>query len=337
MAIHRVNTLLKLLFMILCCHSMSSAQVTDSLLSKARQQGQGRLLPVENKYQLWVEEAGTGDTDLLILPGGPGDSHKGYVPFLHNLAERGVRVHILNMVDCGLSDRTQDSNYWNLANYIRDIDSVCKQLGLKKFYLLGHSFGGLIALEYAKQHPTALQGVIVSNMTDSWSGLIQNAGDCLDSLLSHNSEGQQITQQMQSIDSTSAIFRQLANRYDSLSGQLFNQFTNLAKSDVTPALQPLYSSPDTLIGKNLDVYRYFWQSQEINDWDFRPFLSQLQLPVLVMGSGRDHALTATDMTRMKASLPNATLAFYPQAGHVPFWTEDDRYFQPLLTFLKTKR
>ncbi|GAB3745428.1 alpha/beta fold hydrolase [Spirosoma pomorum] len=321
----------------MCRQSISSAQVTDSLLNEARKQGQGRLLLVENKYRLWVEEAGTGDTDLLILPGGPGDSHKGYVPFLRNMADRGVRVHILDIVDCGLSDRTQDSNYWNIANYIRDIESVRKQLGLKKLYLLGHSFGGLVALEYAKQHPTVLQGIIVSNMTDSWSGVIQNAGNYLDSLLFHNPEGQQIIRQMQSIDSTSAMFRQLTNRYDSLSGQLFNQFTNLAKSDVTPALQPLYSSPDTLIGKNLDVYQYFWQSQEINDWDFRPHLSQLHLPVLVMGGGRDYALTIKDMTRMKASLPNATLAFCPQGGHVPFWTEDDLYFQPLLTFLKTKR
>jgi proline iminopeptidase len=253
------------------------------------------------------------------------------------MADRGVRVHILDMVDCGLSDRTQDLNYWNIANYIRDIESVRKQLGLKKLYLLGHSFGGLVALEYAKQHPTVLQGIIVSNMTDSWSGVIQNAGNYLDSLLSHNPEGQQIIRQMQSIDSTSAMFRQLTNRYDSLSGQLFNQFTNLAKSDVTPALKTLYSSPDTLIGKNLDVYRYFWQSQEISDWDFKPFLSQLRLPVLVMGGGRDYALTIKDMTRMKASLPNATLAFCPQGGHVAFWTEDDLYFQPLLTFLKTKR
>jgi hypothetical protein len=55
--------------MTLGCQSISSAQVTDSLLSEARKQGQGRLLLVENQYRLWVEEVGTGDTDLLILPG----------------------------------------------------------------------------------------------------------------------------------------------------------------------------------------------------------------------------------------------------------------------------
>jgi proline iminopeptidase len=323
--------------MILCCQSISSAQVTDSLLSEARKQGQGRLLLVENQYRLWVEEVGTGDTDLLILPGGPGDSHKGYVPFPHNLAERGVRVHVLDMVDCGLSDRTQNSNYWNIATYIRDIESIRKQLGLKKLYLLGHSFGGLVALEYAKQHPTALQGLIVSNMTDSWAGLAQNAENFLDSLLTYNTESQQLNQQLQSMDSSSPLFRKLSNQRDSLIRQQLAQATQVAKSDVAPSLQHLYSLPDTLIDHNMTVHRYLFQSQEINDWDFRPHLSQLQLPVLVMGGGRDYALTAKDMTRMKASLPNATLAFCPQGGHVSFWTEDNRYFQPLLTFLKTNR
>jgi proline iminopeptidase len=336
-ATHCIDPLLRLLFILLCCYSISNAQVTDSLLREARKQGKGRLLPIENKYRLWVEEAGTGNTNLLILPGGPGNSHKGYEPFLHNLANHGVRVHILAMVDCGLSDRTQDPTYWTVANYLDDIEHIRKQLGLEQFYLLGHSFGGLIALEYAKQHPTALQGVIISNMTDSWAGLAQNEENFLDSLLTHNTESQRLNQRLQSIDSSSPLFRQLSNQRDSLISQQLAQATQVAKSDLAPSLQHLYFVPDTLIDHNIAVQRYLFQSQEINDWDFRPYLSQLRLPVLVMGSGRDYALTAKDMTRMKASLPNATLAFCPQGGHVSFWTEDARYFQPLLTFLKTKR
>jgi pimeloyl-ACP methyl ester carboxylesterase len=174
-------------------------------------------------------------------------------------------------------------------------------------------------------------------MTDSWAELAQNAENFLDSLLTYNTESQQLNHRFQSMDSSLPLFRQLSNQRDSLISQVLGQATQVAKSDVTPSLQHLYSLPDTLIDHNMTVHRYLFQSQEINDWDFRPHLSQLQLPVLVMGGGRDYALTAKDMTRMKASLPNATLAFCPQGGHVSFWTEDNRYFQPLLTFLKTNR
>jgi proline iminopeptidase len=281
-----------------------------------------------------VEEAGQGDTDLLVLPGGPGNSHKGYEPFLHCLPEHGIRVHVLNMVDCGFSDRTQDSTRWTLANYIHDIEVVRKQLGLTRFYLLGHSFGGLIALEYAKQHSSALKGIIISNMTDSWTGLLQNAGNFIDSLSTHDAVSQQLIQQMRSFDSTSIMFRRLADRRDSLTGPLYNQAVQLAKSDVVPSLQPFYYPSSD---QNLNVFRHFWQSQEINEWDFRSNLAEMRIPVLLMGGGRDYALTVNDMNRMKANLPEATLAFCPQGGHLPFWTETACYYEPLLTFLKARK
>jgi pimeloyl-ACP methyl ester carboxylesterase len=171
-------------------------------------------------------------------------------------------------------------------------------------------------------------------MTDSWTGLLQNAGNFIDSLSTHDAVSQQLIQQMRSFDSTSIMFRRLADRRDSLTGPLYNQAVQLAKSDVVPSLQPFYYPSSD---QNLNVFRHFWQSQEINEWDFRSNLAEMRIPVLLMGGGRDYALTVNDMNRMKANLPEATLAFCPQGGHLPFWTETACYYEPLLTFLKARK
>jgi len=104
------------------------------------------------------------------------------------------------MVDCGLSDRTQNTAYWSLTNYVHDIEAIRSALGLEQFYLLDHSFGAMIAFEYAAAHPDRLQGLLISNMTDSWQGGSQNAVLFMDSLAKQNPVAQQLKRQAQGID-----------------------------------------------------------------------------------------------------------------------------------------
>jgi proline iminopeptidase len=326
------------LMVFLACCQVSFAQMSESILTQARGKEKGRLITVNDRYQLWVQQAGSGKNKLLILPGGPGNSHYGYEPFLHLLPPHDTQVYILDMVDCGLSDRTQNTTYWSIANYIHDIETVRSALGLDQFYLLGHSFGGMLAFEYAAAHPDRLQGLLISNMTDSWQGVSENAVRFMDSLSRYHPLAQQLRKQAQELDSSSVAFRKVTDQLDNLTRVLFDNAISPSLTSILPQLRPFYTvSSDTLISQNVAVLRHFYEEDEFLSWDFRSKLAGLPMPVLLLGGGRDYALSWADMLRIKQELRHGVLAYCPQGDHLMFWRNYGCYYEPIIEFLGTEQ
>jgi proline-specific peptidase len=63
------------------------------------------------------------------------------------------------------SDKPSDPKLWTIERFRDEVEAVRKGLGLEQFYLLGHSWGGMLAIEYALAYPQYLDGLIISNMT----------------------------------------------------------------------------------------------------------------------------------------------------------------------------
>ena len=58
-----------------------------------------------------------------------------------------------------------DPKLWTIERFRDEVETVRKGLGLEQFYLLGHSWGGMLAIEYALVYQEHLKGLIISNMT----------------------------------------------------------------------------------------------------------------------------------------------------------------------------
>lgn len=322
------------LLLVLLFTRVSAAQSIDSLLRQARQKQEGRLIKSSRGYKLWVHQAGQGKTKLLVLPGGPGDSHRGYEPFRQLLPQHDIQVFVLDMVDCGWSDRTQNPAYWSLANFIEDVEVVRSSLGLEQFFLLGHFFGGIVAFEYAAAHPDRLQGLLISNMTDSFEGLGSNVELFADSLLHQDSLGRQWQTQAERLDPAAPAGRQLYSRLDSLKLVLMQRANRPAQSAVLPQLRAYFPvSPDTLLDQNVALGNHLFGSEAVLSWDFSSRLANLSMPVLLLGSGRDYALKWSDMVRIKRQLRQGTLAYCPSGNHIAFWSHYACYYGPLIDFL----
>src|SRR5206468_755368 len=65
------------------------------------------------------------------------------------------------------SDKPDDTSLWNIPRYTEEVEQVRKGLGLDRFYLFGHSWGGMLALEYALKYQQHLKGLIISDMAAS--------------------------------------------------------------------------------------------------------------------------------------------------------------------------
>src|SRR4051794_1627333 len=118
-------------------------------------------------HQVWIKRVGNNPKlKLLLLTGGPGLSHA-YLEVMDSyLPAEGVEYYHYDQLETGESDRPDDPDLWTLPRYVDEVDQVRRAIGGTKdnFCLLGHSWGGLLAMEYALAHQDQMKCLVISNM-----------------------------------------------------------------------------------------------------------------------------------------------------------------------------
>lgn len=121
----------------------------------------------KGKFNVWTKTLGNSPTmKLLLLNGGPGATHEYFECMESFLPGRGIELIYYDQLGCGNSDNPKDTSMWDLPRYVEEVEQVRQALHLDKdnFYLLGHSWGGILATEYALKYQQHLKGLIISNM-----------------------------------------------------------------------------------------------------------------------------------------------------------------------------
>ena len=125
--------------------------------------------------RLFVRTVGSGPP-LVLINGGPGASHHA-IARLESLASPSLQVVLYDQRGTGASTAPSDDGAYGLDKYVADLDAVRESLGVAKIHVLGHSFGGLVAMAYAGAHPDRVASMILvsSGAPDSQSRRAGNA------------------------------------------------------------------------------------------------------------------------------------------------------------------
>ena len=106
---------------------------------------------------------------IAMIHGGPGGTH---AAFLNALALADQRAVILyDQLDSGRSDHPNDPRNWTVQRFTDEVDAVRRALGVRRWHVLGHSWGGTIALEYGARRSPQLAGLVLASpliSTRSW-------------------------------------------------------------------------------------------------------------------------------------------------------------------------
>ena len=109
-------------------------------------------------YKLWYGIIGTGNKPpVLILHGGPGGNHYNLVSFQALAIDRPVIFY--DQLGCGKSDRPDDSSLWIAERYFNEVMAIRDGLELKKYHLIGHSWGTTLAVGFAAKHADGIMSV----------------------------------------------------------------------------------------------------------------------------------------------------------------------------------
>src|SRR4030095_4031176 len=154
--------------------------------------GNIKVIPIETAkgtMHVWTKTFGNNPTiKLLLLNGGPGATHEYFEGFESFLPVEGIEFIYYDQLGCGNSDNPNDTTLWDLARYVEEVETVRKGLDLDKdnFYLLGHSWGGILALEYALKYQDHMKALIISNMMSSCPDYGKYADDVLSKQMDPN-------------------------------------------------------------------------------------------------------------------------------------------------------
>src|SRR6187551_466888 len=126
-------------------------------------------LPI-GTHSVWVKRVGNNPhLKLLLLHGGPGATHEYFEAFDSFLPKEGVEYYYYDQLGSGFSDQPDDDDLWTIPRFVSEVDQVRATIGGTKdnFCLLGHSWGGILAMEYALAHQDQMKCLVISNMMAS--------------------------------------------------------------------------------------------------------------------------------------------------------------------------
>jgi proline iminopeptidase len=132
-----------------------------------------KMIPIETprgSFRVWTKRVGNNPrVKVLLLHGGPGATHEYLEAFDSYFPSAGYEYYYYDQLGSAYSDQPNEPSLWELPRFVEEVEQVRQALGLtpENFYLYGQSWGGLLAMEYALQHPQNLKGLVISNMMAS--------------------------------------------------------------------------------------------------------------------------------------------------------------------------
>lgn len=132
-----------------------------------------KLIPVntpKGTFRVWTKRVGNNPAiKVLLLHGGPGVTHEYYEAFDSYFPAAGIEYYYYDQLGSAYSDQPDEPELWEIPRFVEEVEQVRQALGLDQnnFYLLGQSWGGILAIEYALKYQQHLRGLIISNMMAS--------------------------------------------------------------------------------------------------------------------------------------------------------------------------
>ncbi|RAK65856.1 proline iminopeptidase-family hydrolase [Hymenobacter edaphi] len=312
---------------LLFCSLLAAAQSPapdSSYQAKMRAPGV-QMITIDGKYKVWTQKVGAGKIKLLVLHGGPGNTHEYFENFPEHLAAEGVELYYYDQLNSFHSDKTDDKSVWTIPRFVEEIEQVRQGLGLDHFYLLGHSWGGMLALEYAAKYPQHLKGLITSNIGYKATVFNQHRyGLYIDIIRRHQAkEGKTVA----GLDTMG-----LRNLTTYITPAVQTEFRQLHMMRLKPEPPVFTRSQAHVIRKYAGV-----MLPTMVSWDFSSRLASIQPPTLVIGSQYDYVPVA-DIAYMQRHIPRCQQYICPAGSHYAMWDDPQHYFPALIKFLrKTER
>ncbi|MGB5983304.1 MAG: alpha/beta fold hydrolase [Nonlabens sp.] len=271
-----------------------------------------------NNVEIHYTTVGHG-MPMLIINGGPGFSSEGFLPLAKQIGKFNIQAILFDQRGTGKSKVKELSlDNISLDLMVEDIEAIRKDLGIKQWIILGHSFGGMLAGYYTSKHPKSTQGIIFSSSGGLDLDLLGNSSNGIESNLT--------AQEVDSLNYWRARHNESQNTKDR---DKFHSY--LARAYV---LNPKYykTVADRLGQGNRQLNRMVWQSMQNKSYDVKDELTTYEHPVIILHGEKD--IVARQVAETTHSVfKNSGLVFLDNTAHYGWLDNPDKYFTSIEDYL----
>ncbi len=261
------------------------------------------------------------NTPIIVIHGGPGASHALLYNYLGALADNRPVV-FYDQLGSFFSPAEMREDLMRVERFSEEVRLLTQELGYTKNILLGHSWGGAIATDYALKYQSDLEALILSCpllSTARWEtdckALIDQLPPDISKTLSENS-----------ISADGDKYKQAEKAF---------MDKHFCRSTQTSQALSKHRAKF-----NHNIYRHMWGNSEfrctglLKNVDFFPDLQKIYIPTQILCGEFDMASPQT-MQSAKDLMPNAKLAVIPNSGHLAFMDGNEVYLSSINNFLKS--
>ena len=305
----------------------------DEALRKAKREEEGvTMVKLSNGFEVFTQQFGESEeVKVLVLHGGPACTHEYMLNVAYELPEHAgltgpAEVHMYDQLGSFYSDQPE-KDLWNIERWVQEVDEVRQALDMdsSNFYLLGNSWGGILAMEYALVHQEHLKGLIVCNMQSSIPEYAaynkstlrpQMRPSLVDSLEAYEAAGDfQNPTYLELIDQE--FYRKHICRLKEWPEEVVGSFARLN-----------YKLYDLMQGPS-----EFKVGGRIIDWDITPRLGEIGTPTLMVGATHD-TMDPAAMARQATLVQRGRALICENGSHLALWDDAEAFFGGVTDFIR---
>lgn len=335
------TTVLILLLMVSCTNnqksSISNAQSSGYLdYSNSDDQITGgiRMIPIQTEkgtFNVYTKRMGNNPKlRVLLLHGGPGGTHEAFLNFDGYLLNEEIEYIYYDQLDSYHSDQPNDSTLWTTTHFVEEVEQVRKALNLNKdnFFLLGQSWGGILAMEYALKYQENLKGLVISNMMSSAPAYTKYAYEVLGPQMDPEVLKEIMELEAKNDFSNPRYSELLTNNYYT------EHFLRMPLDKWPKAVNLSFQHLNPNIYVFMQGHSEFGMTGNatLKDWDVSDRLKEIEVPTLIIG-GKYDTMDPNHMEWMATEVQNGR-SVITNGSHVAQVDDAENYFKGLIKFIR---
>jgi proline iminopeptidase len=295
--------------------------------------GGARMIPIQTpkgEFRVWTKRVGNNPkVKVLLLHGGPAATHEYFEAMDSFLPGEGIEYYYYDQLGSFYSDQPDIDSLYELPRFVDEVEQVRTALGLDKdnFYLLGHSWGGILAMEYALAHQDHLKGLIISNMMSSIPAYNEYANTVLMPAMD-----QKVLAEVKAIEAKKD-FKNPHYMELLMPAHYEKHLLRRPAAEWPEPVNRAFAHLNEKIYVPMQGPSELGASGKLVNWDRSKDLKSIKVPTLVIGAQYD-TMDPKHMEWMSKEIPGASYLYCPNGSHMAMYDDQDTYMKGLIAFLK---
>lgn len=289
-----------------------------------------KMIPISTPvgtFKVWTKRFGNNPRiKILLLHGGPAMTHEYMECFESFFPEQGFEFYEYDQLGSYYSDQPKDSSLWTTERFVEEVEQVRKALGMNKdnFYLLGNSWGGILAMQYALKYQDNLKGLMICNMMASCPEYGRYAEEVLAKQLKP-----EVLTEIKAIEAKGDFSNP---RYMEL----------LIPNFYKEHLCRLEEWPDgfnrSMKHANGEIYTMMQGPSEFGiagrlaNWDVKNRLKEIKVPTLMVGAKHD-TMDPKAMEEQSKLVQKGRYLYCPNGSHLAMWDDQKVFMEGVIQFI----